>query len=152
MKKDHINKEHRGANFTCDICRYSASSKPELNRYLENHHRFENVNNGGRRMYPNIERKNNGLCFFWNNGNCKFEEFCRFSHEEIPRCRFDEKCRNNNCKYFHTVSNDRSFAVPFLYNRSLNQNPSPYQHQRRQFGSQGAQTSQGGLRIQGLRK
>ena len=54
------------------------------------------------RHFSREDRRDNGFCVHWNNGNCIYEEFCRFLHEESPLCHFQENCmRKDTCRYFH---------------------------------------------------
>ena len=126
-------------NFQCDICPFVAHNDKDLNRHLENEHSFTKVNR--RKIYTNEERKQNGICFHWNNGYCQFQELCRFAHEEIPQCYFDVQCRRQNCRFFHTKHNQSGHMPRFLYNRSLQHQ---YQDQKRHMEE--------GQRAQGYRR
>ena len=138
-RDEHIKEAHQRNYFLCDICNYKANGETELNQHLENKHRFSRVERKRISGYSKEEREYNGVCVFWNNGNCKFEDRCKYSHEEIPQCNFDGYCRNSGCRYFHSLPNVKPQASksPFLFNRGLQNNP---QH-RRTFG--GAQNNQG---------
>ena len=118
------------ANFSCDVCDFTAMSDRELNGHLERVHRFKRVNRQGT-GYSQEERRNNGLCFHWNNGNCRFQESCKFAHDEIPQCQFDGRCTRNNCHFFHTKQKNED-SPPFLYRRGLQNNP--VHNQRRHLG------------------
>ena len=125
-----IYKENTRSNFPCDVCNFSAGSDQELNRHLESMQRFARVSRQ-RSPYTQEERKQNGLCFHWNNGDCRFQELCRFAHEEIPQCHFDGRCRRENCHFFHSQPKTPSPA-PFLSRRGLQRKP--LHSQRRQPG------------------
>ena len=65
-----------GTRFPCQDCNYTAQSDMELGSHLEMNHRFRTKRTQSE--YSPSERKINGICFFWNKGNCKFNELCRF--------------------------------------------------------------------------
>ena len=108
---NHISMFHVKQNIPCEFCRYKAYNQDALVKHLEEKHKIfknkvENVENKERtKSSPTNsaeERKRNGFCSFWNNGFCKYFERCRFSHEEIPLCHFQERCnRKETCSFFH---------------------------------------------------
>ena len=114
----------------CDVCKFVARTDSELNRHLENIHRFVRVNRQ-RNAFTKEERKKNGLCFQWNNGSCRFDEFCKFAHDEIPQCYYDGRCTKTDCRFYHNQQKHETPA-PFLYRRGLQNNH--FQNQRRNMG------------------
>ena len=136
--EEHMKRVHSSVNFPCGECNFVAGSDSELNNHLGTQHKFTRVN-GNRSGYSTEDRKRNGICYFWNNGSCNFEDRCRYSHEEMPFCRFDGYCRNNKCRFFHVKSNPSADSSSFLYRRGLQNNP--YQNQGRHFRE--AQRGQG---------
>ena len=97
MKDEHIKNYHQRSKFLCDMCDYNATSDALLRTHLEKNHKFTRVNRK-RCGYSKEERETNGPCFYWNKGNCTFEDRCRFSHIEFSFCRYDGFCRNSRCK------------------------------------------------------
>ena len=44
-------------------------------------------------------------CFFWNNiGKCTFQNY-KFSHEQVPVCKFDGNCIRTKCMFQHFKQN-----------------------------------------------
>ena len=122
--KNHIIR-HKRVAYSCEVCGKSGKSQDEIDEHIQTVHvkeMYENFlkSNGTRseyraadtaREYSHEERKNNGFCFHWNRGRCSFGDFCLFSHEESPACRFQENCyRKETCKFFHEehINNIRS--------------------------------------------
>ena len=109
------------STFPCDVCNFTANSDEHLSRHLESNHRFQKVNNRRSGFSPE-ERRRNGICSFWNTSSCRFEELCRFSHEQIPQCHYDGFCRNNRCRFAYSKVNPHSPASSspaFLDRRTL---------------------------------
>ena len=135
---------NKGVKYPCDMCSFSAPSDEVLRTHLEKNHQFTRMERR-RTGYSQEERKRNGVCVFFNRGNCTFEDFCRFAHEEKPQCHFDGHCRNSNCRFLHTKQNQStpvgssktpvgSSKSPFLYRRGLQNNPLQRHHGGAQRG------------------
>ena len=126
--KAHLS-EHEKAKYVCEVCGKKANSQDEIDEHIQSIHvkemfqhfvkRHERRNSDNKsknrrdsntskaKVYSYEERKNNGYCMYWNKGGCSYGEFCRFSHEESPECRFQDQCfRKSTCKFFH---HDQSF-------------------------------------------
>ena len=101
----HIQMNHqKKANVPCEHCGFRCYDQESLKQNLSYQHRIfsKTENTWSTRKYTHSERSANGFCKFWNNSTCKFQDSCKFVHEESPFCRFQESCRNiNNCPYFH---------------------------------------------------
>ena len=126
------NTNNRGASernkdktyFTCIECTYETNKKDNLMKHIvndhetkghrkpakEQHHRRsrhgetsgnkEQQNN--KQQYTTEERRNNGCCVHWNNGQCGFNDSCRYLHVESPYCFFQDNCsRKHSYRYFH---------------------------------------------------
>ena len=99
QERNQKTEKDQAQNFPCDVCPYVAHTDKELSNHLEEEHSFSKVSR--RKIYTNEERKNNGICFHWNNGYCHFLELCKFAHEQIPQCHYDVNCQRQNCQRTH---------------------------------------------------
>ena len=117
----------------CDLCTFVGETENALRNHLESVHSFSEPirRNTG---FSQQQRLANGLCVYWQNGHCKFNDSCRFAHEEIPRCSFDGNCRIFNCKDSHSQDR-RTTSPPFLYNRRPMFRNSPVTQQRQRIGN-----------------
>ena len=71
-------------------------------------------------------KKSNGTCIFWNKGYCKFsEENCRYVHQEIAYCKFQEQCARNDCRFYHHAGSGK---FPFLEKQTRNSSRWDYQN------------------------
>lgn len=107
---NHISMFHTKQNIPCEFCRYKAGNQEMLDSHLKQKHKIfkedstssETTLNKPKVFYSEAERKRNGVCSFWNNSSCSYQERCRFAHEEIPYCHFQERCnRMDVCPFFH---------------------------------------------------
>ena len=95
--KDHMNRMHTEPSpFACDMCEFKTVVENNFTLHLQNKH---GKNQSGKSV--------NDPCIYWNYGHCRHGDRCRFAHEEIPACSFQDKCRKNQCPLYH-------------YNKSLN--------------------------------
>ena len=143
---NHISMFHKQQNIPCDFCRYKAYNEEALVMHLEEKHKIfkHRANNGDNskghpasssNFHSTEERKRNGFCSFWNNGFCKYEEKCRFAHEEIPFCHFQERCnRKETCKFFHKQP-QRHRSIQQRSHQQYQSQGQKYQNQ--QYQSQG---------------
>ena len=94
---NHENSVHRSDElFDCEKCKFDTTIKANFERHMKTHH-SEKAN------------RNATPCIFWNQGVCHYGLECRFVHEEIPACKFQEKCENYRCAYFHYNKSWNSF-------------------------------------------
>ena len=51
--------------------------------------------------------------------NCLFWPRCKYTHEEVQMCRFQEQCRRQNCQFAHEtrdfLGNNQNFTVPDIH-------------------------------------
>ena len=91
---EHQTKEHSNEQlFECDKCQFDTIIEVNFDAHMKRHQK-ENA------------RNSNKICIYWNNGFCHNGEECAYIHEEIPECKFQDRCKNNRCSYFH---NDKSW-------------------------------------------
>ena len=62
------------------------------------------------RIFTKLQRKQNGICIEWNQGNCQHEDFCSKEHVEITECRFGTFCNRADCYFWHSFEG----RFPFL--------------------------------------
>ena len=102
--REHIRKDHeQNVLFECENCQYDTI----MENYLVEHKKSMHGTDGGRKLPKFNNYKSEKLCIFWNLGFCRNEDLCKFVHEEIPACIYQEKCWKEKCPFFH-------------YNTSLN--------------------------------
>ena len=118
----------------CELCTFIGKTDDALKNHLENVHRFSEPNRR-KTGFSNEQRLANGMCVFWQSGNCKFNELCKFAHEEIRRCRFDGHCKTFNCKDFHSQDRKTTSTPPFLYNGSSRFRNIPFAQHRQRAGN-----------------
>ena len=108
--------------YSCEHCVFKCFIMENLKKHMTYRHRIfseeniqldpnqypkENIqsNPNQSQIYSNQERSTNGFCRYWNNSSCRFQETCKFLHEQSPYCRFQDRCRNiAMCQYFHEQS------------------------------------------------
>ena len=126
----------------CELCDYKAKTSQNFKEHIEKAHgvkinknvRFEEVTN------KDIKSKS-GYCIYWNRGHCNFQDRkCRFIHQNIPACRYQERCSKPECKFFHDPSLGK---FPFLGMRPRTENP-PQVHPQRPHPQQQWQHAQQG--------
>ena len=101
---------HEPRSFACSGCDYTFRNKTNLETHFSMKHTRSNRNDNSSPTYSYKERSENGHCSYWNYGTCKFGDQCKALHEEIPACRFQERCRNvQTCRFFHFVDKKTRF-------------------------------------------
>ena len=108
-KSTHVTNVH-----TCGDCEYKTQNKHYLAIHKAKYHtenRTLRRESDHSHKYSLKEKTKNGPCHFWNCSTCKFaEDQCRFLHQEIPACHFQERCRNiDQCRFFHFVGKTTRF-------------------------------------------
>ena len=95
--------------YTCHKCEYTTKNEPDLEHHKVEQHEnqcYDRVNHGIdidiRKSQK--ERRGTRYCHYWNYSSCRFGDSCRFLHEEIPACRYQESCYKESCPFFHVVS------------------------------------------------
>ena len=115
----HIEEHGKSKPVSCNMCDFSTKSADILKKHVEKTHMTKVAE-----KVKNIQKS--GYCVYWNRGHCNFDvNKCRYEHKDIPPCKFQERCKKPDCKFFHEYSLGR---FPFLGSRS-NQNLRP-QHQQ----------------------
>ena len=100
----HVSKEHsRDELFECDKCQFDSIIKVNFESHMKTQH----------------EQNNSAYCIFWNQGYCQYGIECRFAHQEIPACKFQEKCEHYRCPYFHYDKSWNNFLGKGLRIQSL---------------------------------
>ena len=94
--KKHENEHRSDELFECDQCQFDSIIKPNFEWHMKTQHGIKS-------------RNTTTPCRFWNQGHCQYNRECRYSHEEIPLCRFQENCGNYRCPYFHYDKSWNSF-------------------------------------------
>ena len=102
---DHFYEKHNNskkqASFACDECKYESILERNLIEHQTNKHGWIQSKRKQRDYSkPNADRISR-LCVFWNHGFCRNEFNCKFLHEEIPACYYQENCRIAKCSYYH---------------------------------------------------
>ena len=106
--ENHKTEENPEVVLPCDLCDFVANNVKNFKDHLESSHGFNVKSNSS-------VRKKSGYCIFWNRGHCKYgDEKCFYEHKSIPDCRFQERCRKDDCKYFHHEGLNK---FPFLVKR-----------------------------------
>ena len=83
--KEHETTEHpREQLFECDECQYDSIIKSKFDAHIKTQH-----------------TEKSKLCIFWNKGFCHYGMDCHYIHEEIPECKYQDRCENTRCSYFH---------------------------------------------------
>ena len=109
--KEHMNEEHTKTNkFSCDSCRYESIIENNLLEHQKNKHDNKaRLINKEKVAKPSKFDKNGKLCVFWNHGFCRHEDLCKFVHEEIPACFYQENCRREKCSFYHYNTSQNNF-------------------------------------------
>ena len=84
MKEHESPKHMKETLYECGVCQYDSIIKEKFEAHMETKH-----------------KKKSQPCINWNKGHCPFGKECNFSHEEIPACRFQERCENPQCSFYH---------------------------------------------------
>ena len=110
---------NRNEKFLCEECDYKTPFVSNINIHKsEAHGKWQDVRRrkrqsqgGGRQpqqhfqskqKYSYQERRSNGFCIFWNQGNCQYSDGFKFLHEESPECYYGDRCnRKSFCTFFH---------------------------------------------------
>ena len=115
-RRDRLNEHteyHHNRTFECKLCPLKTRSRTTLRTHLEEQHNTAHVNycnKCGLRSSSDKELKEHmkshhigpkDPCIFWNRGYCRNGEKCRFSHSEIPACKYQEKCTIERCSRYH---------------------------------------------------
>ena len=97
---EHKERVHTRYKRSCDPCSKTFDSREELeNHEVSAHHQSSQMLQ--RKIPSREEIMFNGFCKWWNNGFCRNGIYCTFQHEEAPYCRYQERCSNNSCQYYH---------------------------------------------------
>ena len=96
MELHMVNEHEREKLYECDKCTYDSIIKGLFDAHVKSHHAEKSNINYSR-------------CIYWNQGYCRYGFECKFIHEEIPECKFQERCQNFQCPYFHYNKNWNSF-------------------------------------------
>ena len=102
---DHVQEKHirkHQMNFSCDECEYNSIIENNVIEHKKNKHQAFRTQNVPFRTGSEEKKR---LCIFWNHGYCRNNDQCRFVHEEIKACHFQNKCRKFQCPFYH---NDKS--------------------------------------------
>ena len=106
LLKEHIRKDHeQDALFECENCKYDTIIENNLIEHIKSMHDTD----GGRKLPKFNKYKSEKLCIFWNHGFCRNEDLCKFVHEEIPACIYQEKCWKEKCSFFHYNTSQNAF-------------------------------------------
>ena len=109
----------------CDNCKYETIIESNLTEHIKYKH--ETYRSNSTKQYKkSFDRfaKNGKLCIFWNLGFCRHEDLCRFVHEEIPACFYQENCRKEKCPFYHYDNAQNNFLGRNLKKSTKNhQNP-----------------------------
>ena len=114
---EHIKNEHEAARFIkCKSCDFESESADNLREH-ERSHVKETLYECEVCQFDSIIRANieahmktyhspksgafHKRCINWNQGYCSLGMECNFSHEEIPACRYQERCKNSRCPFYH---------------------------------------------------
>ena len=93
---------HKTKKYYCEVCEKEFSDLYEVNRHNEKEHSVNNRRNDTNWAWSLQERRNNGFCVYWNRDGCSYGDLCKFTHEESPECRYQDRCnRKESCKFFH---------------------------------------------------
>lgn len=119
----HIDSHNNSDNIIpCDVCDYKGSSMEDFKTHIEAVHSEKRsiktpplvpTENGiWNKVYDKPPMKNKLLCLYWNRGFCRFaDDTCRYTHKEIPPCRYQASCKKHDCKYYHEK---KTGLFPFL--------------------------------------
>ena len=98
---------HKIMNYSCSVCDKTFKLKSEIQEHTKTNHLDQGRK---KRVFSMEEKKRNGFCRFWNHSTCKFQENCKFLHEEAPHCRFQDRCRAKPlCQFFHEELSQNRF-------------------------------------------
>ena len=87
--KEHESPQHMKERlYVCEICCFDSIIKENFEAHVESKHRGDS-------------RNKSNPCINWNQGYCPFGMECNFRHEEIPACKYQERCKNSRCSYYH---------------------------------------------------
>ena len=124
----HLN-THKVPNFCiCDYCGFKAETIEALDIHIQSYHkivrnkninRVTNTNSASAQRNSHTvntvsaqERLENGLCRRWIEGNCRFNQNCRYTHIKI--CKFQERCRSPfDCQFYHYNQSNAHFLLQF---------------------------------------
>ena len=101
--------------FSCNQCTYKSSTEPDLEKHKSVEHKesqFRNDKDRDVRSNSNSFEKKR-FCNYWNYSSCDFGDNCKYLHEEIPSCRFQEKCNKENCYFFSRSQQKIQKTEPF---------------------------------------
>ena len=107
---EHIESAHVNKVFSCGDCDYTTQNNHHLAIHKVKNHSV-NMKNTSEHKYFLKEKRENGPCHFWNYSTCTFgEDKCKFLHQEIPACHFQERCRDvDQCRFFHVARKTTRF-------------------------------------------
>ena len=104
--KEHVKEKHESQTvFRCEICEYESILENNVLEHKKNKHQKKTSENASLRK-KNDEKK---LCIFWNHGSCRNGYECRFVHEEIPACQYQDNCQKFQCSLYHFDKSLNSF-------------------------------------------
>ena len=130
---------HNKGGLKCEICAKAYSRREELDEHIQIAHVREmfdhfvkskstsEQNNTNKqkfrpastsRPYTFEERKKNGQCSYYNRNCCSYGELCRFAHQDVRPCRYQQRCRKFACQFSH----QDQMSASFLGQRSQYQN------------------------------
>ena len=121
---EHFDEKHGKVEqqhmFACDECKYESVLESNLLEHQRNKHgwihsKLKNKNNP-QKSYD----KNEKLCVFWNHGFCRNEFNCKFVHDEIPACYYQESCRKSKCPFYHYNKEQNTFLGRSLEKAATN--------------------------------
>ena len=92
--------------YACHKCPFTTENEAELELHKAKQHETQCYNHGNDKDIRQSQKEKRGkqYCHYWNYSSCKFGVQCRFLHEEIPSCRYQENCYKETCPFFHVVS------------------------------------------------
>ena len=92
--------------YACHKCPFTTENEAELELHKAKQHETQCYNHGNDKDIRQSQKEKRGkqYCHYWNYSSCKFGVQCRFLHEEIPSCRYQENCYKETCSFFHVVS------------------------------------------------
>ena len=130
-KLNEHKRSHDILKHSCEFCGKEENSESKIEEHIRNEHMTEiyrrirqsknrasyqrvTTSKKERMKYSTYDRKLNGICSYWSRGKCTFGEFCRFSHDDPPKCVYGVFCnRKQNCRFSHSDDSEkRTFLGP----------------------------------------
>ena len=137
LKKSHDKEKEGGTMEYCQYCQYSALNKHHLNVHMKSCFTLANLTENrskGNSQKKAQDRQSKGKvsrCYFRTERNCSENSGrvkCKFQHEEIKPCRFNDRCRDQkNCRFKHDKPQPNKPTQPKQFKKSRQNNQFNFQ-------------------------